>query len=633
MTEKNNIEQEIIKEFHQLAKENPFKYTTNWNSFIENPENIKNINSIKIEIDYNLNLENWNFSKLNFEFIIENNQTITFQNCSFKALKIISNPDVILQDLILHKCIFAGDVEININVGSSISLLGSKFHGKKCSINSSNHPHRISFTGTEFGILESDNKNDFELQIFGENAEILTSKDPNEWTRFFANNFILKTNLKEINLDKFLFYVKELFIEGLVEVKSDLNFKDNITCDIITLKNVKEVNKFIMEANNEVRKILFLENVNKIEVISCKNIELSGSADYITGKFENCKFKNFTGEIKANIFGETTFANCEKIKEIFADEIHKITIESSTILEEISLENCNLLKIEDSEIKNINLENCQFNDAIILNDVTFLQSPHVSNIKFSSHNVEMRNLKFVDNLSPQASGSYRALMKVCQDAGYENGVIFFHAKELETRHNFLTKEIESLELWNINNYLKKIFLKSKNYLPIILKIKNFFSKNKFTKFISNSTEYCFNILIIPLKAIGIFLIEFIKLFSAKENNKIVIESILLNFHKHFSEYGEDLFKPLKWLIQIFCSMCFWFFVLDYFFYESDVNKFYLSLKNSLGPLIFALPKEFISDNYLKNLPSSTKILCFLQTVICSSIWFVWFFMVRRRFKI
>ena len=129
------------------------------------------------------------------------------------------------------------------------------------------------------------------------------------------------------------------------------------------------------------------------------------------------------------------------------------------------------------------------------------------------------------------------------------------------------------------------------------------------------------------------MIEFIKLFSAKENNKIVIESILLNFHKHFSEYGEDLFKPLKWLIQIFCSMCFWFFVLDYFFYESDVNKFYLSLKNSLGPLIFALPKGFIEEDLLTSLPSSTKILCFLQTVICSSIWFVWFFMVRRRFKI
>ena len=183
------------------------------------------------------------------------------------------------------------------------------------------------------------------------------------------------------------------------------------------------------------------------------------------------------------------------------------------------------------------------------------------------------------------------------------------------------------------NYLKKIFPESKNYLPISLKINNLFSENKFTKFISNTTKYCFRILIIPIKSIGFFLLEFIKLFYAKENNKIVIESILLNFHKHFSEYGEDLFKPLKWLIQIFFTMCFWFFVLNYFFDESDVNAFYISLKNSLGPLIFALPKGFIEEEFLTTLPSSIKILCFLQTVICSSIWFVWFFMVRRRFKI
>ena len=34
MTEENNIEQEIITQFHQLAKENPFKHSPNWNSFI-----------------------------------------------------------------------------------------------------------------------------------------------------------------------------------------------------------------------------------------------------------------------------------------------------------------------------------------------------------------------------------------------------------------------------------------------------------------------------------------------------------------------------------------------------------------------------------------------------------------------
>ena len=130
------------------------------------------------------------------------------------------------------------------------------------------------------------------------------------------------------------------------------------------------------------------------------------------------------------------------------------------------------------------MENCQFNDAIILNGVTFSQSPHISNIKFSSHNVELRNLKFNENLSPQASGSYRALMKVCQDAGYENGVIFFHAKELETRHNYLKN--------NIKNLIKKF-----------------------------------------------------KIFSIFDD---FIEAFLLFFYNYFSKYGASLFRPLFWII-------------------------------------------------------------------------------------
>ena len=159
-------------------------------------------------------------------------------------------------------------------------------------------------------------------------------------------------------------------------------------------------------------------------------------------------------------------------------------------------------------------------------------------------------------------------MKVCQDAGYENGIIFFHAKELETRHNYLKNNIK--------------------------KFKNFSIFDDF------------------------------------------IETFLLFFYNYFSKYGASLFRPLFWIFLIFIAF-FIFFVLfnngefDLFFSLIDLSK--LSLKNSLGPLIFALPKGIIEEEFLTTLPSSIKILCFLQTVICSSIWFVWFFMVRRRFKI
>ena len=319
-----------------------------------------------------------------------------------------------------------------------------------------------------------------------------------------------------------------------------------------------------INADTNPKKLSF-ESVGTAIFDNLKNIELSGSANTITGKFHNCNFKNISGEINANIFGETTFENCQNIKKITANEIHKIIIKSSTICEEINLKNCNSLKIEDCKIEKITLENCQFNDAIILNDVAFSQSPHISNIKFSSHNVEMRNLKFDDNLSTQASGSYRALMKVCQDAGYENGVIFFHAKELETRHNYLKI--------NIKNLIKKF-----------------------------------------------------KIFSIFDD---FIEIFLLFLHKYFSKYGTSLFRPLFWIFLIFIT----FFIYFVLFNNIEFDLLKLSLKNSLGPLIFALPKEFIKEDFLTTLPSFIKFLCFMQTVICSSIWFVWFFMVRRRFKI
>jgi hypothetical protein len=618
MIEENNIEEKISKKFYDCSS----KYDIyEWLSFIGKID-LSELKStlIIVEIDFNLDLENWKLEQFNFEFIIKKKSNINFQNCSFNSLNIISSDKIILNDIVIHKCIFVGDLEINIKAGSSISLSGSKFHGKKCSINSSNSSHQISLTGTEFGFVKSDNKgdykNDFELQIFGENAEILTSKDPNEWTQFSANNFILKTNLKKISFQQYKFNVNKFVIEGVEGKKSLVDFcspQSGIIAEYtkeIELKNLTRVRNLCWQIKDEdvlfnglfprLQKLSF-ENVRMIAIDSLKNIELSGYADYISGKFEDCNFENISGKISAEIYGQSKFINCKNIttkKEISikldgnkgsSNNPHNITIENSTItklhfsqnhklcvkdssLIDIILNKCDLLKIEDSKITNITLENCQFNDSIILNNATFLQSPHISNIKFSSHNVEMRNLKFKDNSSSQASGSYRALMKVCQDAGYENGVIFFHAKELETRHNYLK-----------NNIIKSI--------------------KKF------------------------------KIFSFFDD---FIEIFLLLFHKYFSKYGASLFLPLLWIFVIFILLipCYLSSNKGVFYLAfSIIEVIKLSLKNSLGPLIFALPKEFIKEDFLKSLPSSIKILCFLQTVICSSIWFVWFFMVRRRFKI
>ena len=555
MTEENNIEEKIRNKFKNLAESRSEHHIDQWNSFIKNPDNVKNINSIKIEIDYDLNLVGWDFRKLNFEFIIKNKYTIRFAACSFKSLKINSYSDFVLNEFTLDKNNFDCDAEINIKTLHQ-SFSQNKFHGNKCIIKSN---LEIALGGAEFGNPKNKD-NDFELNILSDSKFYGNAQ-------FYAKKLLLETNSLDLNCSNFTFNVDELVVDGKKDSEISGDIKSGIQNEII-LKNLKNVKNFSwINADTNPKKLSF-ESVGTAIVYNLKNIELSGSADLIKGKFENCNFKNISGEINANIFGETTFENCQKIKKIVAGEVHKITIKSSKISEEIYLKNCDLLKIENSKINKITLENCQFNDAIILNGVTFSQSPHISNIKFSSHNVELRNLKFDDNLSPQASGSYRALMKVCQDAGYENGVIFFHAKELETRHNYLKNNIK--------------------------KFKNFSIFDDF------------------------------------------IEAFLLFFYNYFSKYGASLFRPLFWIISFFvisisCCVLINNGEFNLFFSLIDLSK--LSLKNSLGPLVFGLPKGFIEEDFLKTLPSFIKILCFVQTVICSSIWFVWFFMVRRRFKI
>ena len=584
MTKENSIEENISEQFNRCATLESGGHEE-WKFYIDQMEILPS--SLKIEIDYDLKLVGWDFRKLNFEFIIKNKYTIRFAACSFKSLKIDSYSDFVLNDFTLDKNTFDCNAEINIETLHQ-SFSENKFHGNKCIIKSN---LVIQLGGDEFGNPKNKN-NDFELNI-------LNNLEFGGHAKFYAKKLLLETNSVNLKCNNFIFNVNELVVDGVVNGKKDSEISGlyiNGIQNEILLKNVKNVKNFSWTNIDKNPKKLSFESVGSIFIDRLKNIDLSGSADLIKGKFEDCNFKNISGEIDAEIYGENKFINCKNITSIKLDDTivnpnnpyniiiensiinklhfsqsHKLYVKDGTLID-IILNQCNSLKIEDSKIEKITLENCQFNDAIILNDVSFSQSPHISNIKFSSHNVEMRNLKFDDNLSPQASGSYRALMKVCQDAGYENGVIFFHAKELETRHNYLKN--------NVKNLIKKF-----------------------------------------------------KIFSIFDD---FIEAFLLFFYNYFSKYGASLFRPLFWIISFFvisisCCVLINNGEFNLFFSLIDLSK--LSFKNSLGPLIFALPKGFIEEDFVTTLPSSIKILCFLQTVICSSIWFVWFFMVRRRFKI
>jgi len=67
-----------------------------------------------------------------------------------------------------------------------------------------------------------------------------------------------------------------------------------------------------------------------------------------------------------------------------------------------------------------------------------------------------------------------------------------------------------------------------------------------------------------------------------------------------------------------------------------INK-KIVFKNAIGPLQLALPKQFISDNEIECYHHKTNLfidsLNFIHAIISYAIWFVWFFMIRARFKL
>lgn len=102
-------------------------------------------------------------------------------------------------------------------------------------------------------------------------------------------------------------------------------------------------------------------------------------------------------------------------------------------------------------------------------------------------------------------------------------------------------------------------------------------------------------------------------------------------HKIFSDYGRDLMRPFLWICLILLSFALinWLMWMDGGMYA----PLKCSLRNSLGPMIFALPNNGnkFCDGVAENLAG--HILHFFQIVITSIIWFLVVFMARRRFKL
>ena len=240
------------------------------------------------------------------------------------------------------------------------------------------------------------------------------------------------------------------------------------------------------------------------------------------------------------------------------------------------------------EINNCSIANARINGEItekaIFNNVTFTNPPEIGDIKFKNCNVEFRDIEFKDKKSPEAIAGFRALNKACRDANYHHGEIFFHGLTLEGRGEEL-------------------------------KYKSDF-----------------------------------------------VEKLLSDAYEVFSDFGRSVNRPLCWLVYLFSL----FFVINFpainkindlkLSENSVINKSIVEnnknceeqfqlvkihakivFKNAVGPLQLALTKDFISDCeskfYNQNSNSIIYFLNFFHAVISSGIWFIWFFMIRARFKL
>ena len=196
----------------------------------------------------------------------------------------------------------------------------------------------------------------------------------------------------------------------------------------------------------------------------------------------------------------------------------------------------------------------------------------------------------------------------------------------------------------------------KNYINVINSIKDFLSifLRKILIFLKKNFQLIANFfqskLVYLIKYISYFIISFFII------SKDGIERFLLSFHRLFSDFGRSLLLPLFCLVVI--SIFVWglnFIQInsskniteDLINNECEIIKINVNelpkinskivFKNTIGPLQLALPKDFISDCeskfYNQNSNSIIYFLNFFHAVISSGIWFIWFFMIRARFKL
>jgi hypothetical protein len=469
---------------------------------------------------------------------------------------------------------------------------------------------------------------------------------------------------------KYCSFEKESKIDLKTLYQQITNLEYNIKCEFYDYEKPKKDREKVSLNIYEDQAIIKIIS-NNIDII---NTKIEGKCRIIGSSGTKISKTNFHKEIEIED-SKIEFESVNFLKEIKFKNVISGCFKNSTIENLVCSQGAKSIEFSNTTITDSTF-NGEITDKAIFNNVTFIEPPEIGDIKFKNCNVEFSDVKFLDTHSPKAIAGFRALNKACRDANYHHGEIFFHGLELETRFNMLVERSYLFKSYILISYLfiSFLFLKgffSKNIKPVnsnneVEKISNLSDGDSNIKVIQQDISKTYkkiyikvinsikNFLSIFLKKIFQLIANFIISFFFISNDGI--ERFLLCFHKLSSDFGRSLLLPLFWLvvfaivvwnlsfIQINSSNNITENLIDKECESAKINVNELpkiskkiTFKNSIGPLQLALPKQFISDDEIECYHHKANFfidsLNFIHAVISYAIWFVWFFMIRARFRL
>jgi hypothetical protein len=417
----------------------------------------------------------------------------------------------------------------------------------------------------------------------------------------------------------------EIELNTLYQQVTDLEYK--IKFEFFDYEKCKKKDREKVSIKIKEDETLIEINSTNTDII---NSTINGKCNIISSSNTKISKTKFNKKIEIED-SEIEFEDVEFLNEIKFKNDRSSCIKNSTIQNLVCSEGAKSLEFSNTTIANFTF-NGEITDKAIFNKVTFKNPPEIGDIKFKNCNVEFRDVEFKDKKTPEAIAGFRALNKACRDANYHHGEIFFHG---------LTLEGIGKNLKYKSDFVEKSF--------------SFFYKyfSDFGRSVNRPLCWLVGIffffIVINFVGIAINKINDLKLSQQSLINKLTVENnqILtkINDIKDIPTKNMEICEEKSRLINYLNSQQ--QLVSNKSIVENKKNcdeqfqliKIYSKIifKNAIGPLQLALPKDFISDCeskfYNQNSNSIIYFLNFFHAVISSAIWFIWFFMIRARFKL